>query len=128
MRVVRLTRLERRVLLALLDGPQRGYGIVCAVAKGSCGALLGPGRLYRIIDRLVDAGLVVECQPDPDGARRYGIARTADAAVCETAAAGGFSPASPRAATLARLGLVVRAAAARVITRVRRLSWPSYSR
>lgn len=62
-----LTRLEYHVLLAMAEGPRYGYAIKEAVEVESDGAL-GPraGTLYRVIARLIGAGLVVECEAPPD--------------------------------------------------------------
>jgi DNA-binding PadR family transcriptional regulator len=73
-----LNALESHVLLALATGPLYGYAIKDAVEADSAGAL-GPraGSLYRVIARLVTAGLVEEAEPagkresHPGHARRY---------------------------------------------------------
>jgi DNA-binding PadR family transcriptional regulator len=49
------------VLLALLDGPSHGYGILQTVREQSAGRVpLGTGSLYRHLSRLIDTGLVEE--------------------------------------------------------------------
>lgn len=97
---MRRTRLEQRVLLTLLHGPQHGYGIVCALQEGVRSVVLGPGRLYRVIDKLVHAGLIRECQPGSDGARRYRISEAAEASVLDAATSGAPSPATEWPAVL----------------------------
>jgi DNA-binding PadR family transcriptional regulator len=55
----RMTERAYLVLLSLVEQPRHGYGIVGAVLELSNGATkLGPGTLYGLLDRLVDAGLV----------------------------------------------------------------------
>ena len=68
---------EFRILLALLDAPAHGYGIMQEVERRSGGeALLGPGTLYGAVKRMLERGLIVEA-PTPEGAepgsgrRRY---------------------------------------------------------
>jgi DNA-binding PadR family transcriptional regulator len=70
--------LEYHVLLALATGPLYGYAIKAAVETDSDGALAPrAGTLYRVLARLVSAGLVSEAEPDdeppphPGHARRY---------------------------------------------------------
>ena len=73
-----LSTLEFHVLLALASKPLYGYAITDAVAKESSGTLAPrAGSLYRVIARLITAGLVMEADPDqepephPGHARRY---------------------------------------------------------
>jgi DNA-binding PadR family transcriptional regulator len=57
------------ILLALATGERHGYGIMREVAADTAGAMkLGPGTLYGCLKRMLDAGLVEECEerPDPD--------------------------------------------------------------
>ena len=71
-----LTRNEFHVLLALLDGPRHGYGIMQDLAELTSGDLkLGPGTLYTAIARLERAGLIDECEADADRRRCYRITR-----------------------------------------------------
>ena len=69
--------LEYHVLLAVASGALHGYEIAERVAAESAGALRPrAGSLYRVIARLVGAGLVVESEPEseashPGLARRY---------------------------------------------------------
>jgi DNA-binding PadR family transcriptional regulator len=69
--------LEYHVLLAVASGALHGYGIAERVAAESAGALRPrAGSLYRVIARLVGAGLVVESEAEseashPGLARRY---------------------------------------------------------
>ncbi len=47
------TRAEFHVLLALLDGPRHGYGLMRDVGELSGGELqIGPGTLYTAVKRL----------------------------------------------------------------------------
>ena len=51
------------LLLALSEGESHGYGLVQDVAARTNGAIrLEPGNLYRVIRRLLDAGLVAESE------------------------------------------------------------------
>lgn len=65
------------ILLTLLDAPRHGYAILQAAeqAPGARGDLQ-PGSLYRLLARLLDAGLVAELADheipdDADSRRRY---------------------------------------------------------
>ena len=71
-----LTRNEFHVLLALLDGPRHGYGIMRDVQELTSGDLrLGPGTLYTAIARLERGGLIEECEADADRRRCYRVTR-----------------------------------------------------
>jgi DNA-binding PadR family transcriptional regulator len=64
------------ILLALSSGESHGYGILLDVAARTNGGLrLGPGTLYRTIQRLLEQGLIEEprhpSQPRGDPRRRY---------------------------------------------------------
>jgi DNA-binding PadR family transcriptional regulator len=62
-----LRPVEFHILLALADGERHGYAIRQEAAARSGGEiLLEPGTLYRALRRLLEAGLVAECRPDPD--------------------------------------------------------------
>jgi len=66
-----LTSAQFHILLTLSEGPRHGYGIMKEIADRTNGATeLGPGTLYRSINKLLRAGLLVEvpssCQ-EPDG-------------------------------------------------------------
>ena len=69
--------LEYHVLLALASGALHGYALAERIADESAGALRPrAGSLYRVIARLIGAGLVVESEPEdepshPGLARRY---------------------------------------------------------
>jgi DNA-binding PadR family transcriptional regulator len=70
--------LEYHVLLAMAAGPQYGYAIKAAVESESDGTVSPrAGSLYRVLARLVSAGLVAETEPDggvsphPGRARKY---------------------------------------------------------
>jgi DNA-binding PadR family transcriptional regulator len=53
------------ILLALQDGESHGYRIRADVVARSGGTLrLDPGSLYRLIARLLDAGLISESSVD----------------------------------------------------------------
>ena len=61
-----LTRIEFLVLAALGKGPLHGYGIVQEVERISDGAERPrPGNLYRVLDRLLDRGLLAEADLEP---------------------------------------------------------------
>lgn len=60
------------LLVALSAGAQHGYGLIDRVADLSEGEMcLGPGTLYRTLQRLAAEGLVTELEtPDPTDPRR----------------------------------------------------------
>lgn len=72
-----LTPAAFHILLALADGECHGYGIMQEVASLTGGQMqLGPGTLYRSIQRLLASELIAEAdeRPDPaldDERRRY---------------------------------------------------------
>jgi DNA-binding PadR family transcriptional regulator len=71
-----LTRAEFHVLLAVLEGPRHGYGIMQDVDALTAGELrLGPGTMYTAIARLERAGLLEECEADGDRRRCYRVTR-----------------------------------------------------
>ena len=81
-----LTRNEFHVLLALLDGPRHGYGIMQDVEELTSGQLkLGPGTLYTAIARLERAGLIDECEADAGRRRCYRISRKGKSAASQEA-------------------------------------------
>jgi DNA-binding PadR family transcriptional regulator len=81
-----LTRNEFHVLLALLDGPRHGYGIMQDVQELTSGDFkLGPGTLYTAIARLERAGLIEECEPDADRRRCYRVTRKGKTAASQEA-------------------------------------------
>jgi DNA-binding PadR family transcriptional regulator len=58
-----LTRVVFHVLLALADGPRHGYAIMKDVESHTEGALtLGAGTLYGTLQRLTEAGCVVDTE------------------------------------------------------------------
>ena len=65
------------VLIALAEGERHGYAILQEVASRTGGEVrLGPGTLYRTIQRLLEQGLILETEERPDPAldderRRY---------------------------------------------------------
>ena len=70
------TRAEFHVLLALLDGPRHGYGLMQDVEELSGGGLqLGPGTLYTAIKRLRLSKLISETDADADRRRCYRLTR-----------------------------------------------------
>lgn len=73
-----MSTLEYHVLLALADGPRYGYAVKDAVESESAGTLRPrAGSLYRVLARLMTAGLVVGTVPDespsphPGRTRKY---------------------------------------------------------
>lgn len=81
-----LTRNEFHVLLALLDGPRHGYGIMQDVQELTSGDFkLGPGTLYTAIARLERAGLIEECEADADRRRCYRVTRKGKTAASQEA-------------------------------------------
>ncbi len=70
-----LTPAVFHILLALADGERHGYGIMLEVDRITSGQLrLGPGTLYRSIQRMLVDGLIVErkeaVDPEVDDERR----------------------------------------------------------
>ncbi|MFT4125408.1 MAG: helix-turn-helix transcriptional regulator [Gordonia sp. (in: high G+C Gram-positive bacteria)] len=58
------------LLVALSDGEQHGYALAGRVAELTAqGVRLGPGTLYRTLQRLRVDGLIVEVGADPDAQR-----------------------------------------------------------
>jgi DNA-binding PadR family transcriptional regulator len=71
-----MTNLEYHVLLALAQGPLYGYAIKDAVAAESSGTIAPrAGSLYRVLARLMSAGLVKEVSPRGDVPAHPGLAR-----------------------------------------------------
>lgn len=72
-----LTPVAFEVLLALAEGDQHGYAVMLEVERRSGGAIrLHAGSLYRVLNRLLETGLIDELdeRPDPendDQRRRY---------------------------------------------------------
>lgn len=72
-----LTPAVFQVLLALADGPSHGYGIMQEVGEFTAGSTrLGPGTLYRSIQRMQVDGLIEELaiavhDESDDDRRRY---------------------------------------------------------
>jgi len=80
------TRVEFHVLLALLDGPRHGYGLMQDVDALSGGELqLGPGTLYTAIKRLRESRLISETDADADRRRCYKLTRKGKTVVEEEA-------------------------------------------
>lgn len=62
--------MELLVLATLADGPLHGYGLVTALSDQTDGRMrIRPGNLYRVLDRLTDAGLLSESVAPPAPAR-----------------------------------------------------------
>jgi DNA-binding PadR family transcriptional regulator len=74
-----LTPLVSEVLLALVDQPRHGYGVILDVAQRTDGLIkMRTGTLYILLQRLLDQDLIepVESRPKRDDDRRrryYGI-------------------------------------------------------
>ena len=72
-----LTPAVFHVLIALADGPSHGYGIMQEVDEFTAGSTrLGPGTLYRSIQRMLVDGLIEELEiaahdETDDDRRRY---------------------------------------------------------
>lgn len=87
-----LTPAAFQVLLALTAGPTHGYAIMRFVEEVSDGTVrLGPGTLYRTLQRLVADDMVVEVaneSEDPHDARRryYELTKQGRTAAAEEAA------------------------------------------
>lgn len=66
-----LTPVAFEILLALGEGERHGYAIMQAVEARTAGRTsLHPGTLYRALGRLVDTGLLEECEHDEGADRR----------------------------------------------------------
>jgi DNA-binding PadR family transcriptional regulator len=70
-----LKPVDLQLLLALAEGELHGYGLVQAIDEATGGLVqLDPGNLYRVIKRLLAAGLVAESDrraaPGTGGERR----------------------------------------------------------
>lgn len=58
-----LSRTEFLVLAILVDEPLHGYGVVKAIEERTGGEVrLRPANLYRVLDRLLDRGLLEEAE------------------------------------------------------------------
>jgi DNA-binding PadR family transcriptional regulator len=63
------------ILLVLIEGPRHGYGLMKDVERESNGEVrLEIGSLYRLLARLLDAGLIEETEGD-ERRRFYRISR-----------------------------------------------------
>lgn len=83
-----LTPAVLHILLALSTGERHGYGIMKQAEADSQGKVtMGPGTLYGSIKRMMEAGLIRECDkrvdPEMDDERRiyYEITRAGRAAL-----------------------------------------------
>lgn len=80
------TRIEFHVLVALLDGPRHGYGVMQDLDELTGGELrLGPGTLYSAIKRLLGGGLIEECDADAERRRCYRLTRRGKSVATEEA-------------------------------------------
>jgi DNA-binding PadR family transcriptional regulator len=75
-----LTPVSFEILLALAGGDQHGYAVMLEIEQRTGGAVhLHTGSLYRALNRLLEAGLIVEVDerpgPEEDDERRryYGL-------------------------------------------------------
>ena len=59
------------ILLALVDEPRHGWGLVADIEKRLGGEPILPGNFYRTLRRLLAEGLIVEARR-PGGARGSG--------------------------------------------------------
>ena len=80
-RVAALVPLQPRdylILLALVDGPMHGHGLLRAVEQEAGGVLFDPANLYRLLRKLERDALVSEVRPTPkqDGHQRREYPRT----------------------------------------------------
>ena len=68
-----LTPAVFHILLALADGQRHGYGIMQEIMTLSDERIkIGPGTLYRSINKLLEDGLIEECDgPEAERERRY---------------------------------------------------------
>ena len=72
-----LTPAMFQVLVALADGDKHGYAVIKEVRRRTNDKVqLGAGTQYAIVKRLLEGGLIIECdeRPDPaldDERRRY---------------------------------------------------------
>jgi DNA-binding PadR family transcriptional regulator len=67
-----LTPAVFHILLALAGGRKHGYAIMKQVEADAAGSLrMGPGTLYGSLQRMSDAGLVVELEESDNERRRY---------------------------------------------------------
>jgi DNA-binding PadR family transcriptional regulator len=103
-----LKPVELELLLALVDQERHGYGLVQQIALQTDDLVqLEPGNLYRVIQRLLDAGLVSESSRrstgDGDERRRYYRLTALGARVV--------------AAELQRMRALLASAPARILTR-----------
>src|SRR5262245_26973931 len=71
-----MNTLDYHVLLALSSGPLHGYAIKDAIAADSAGSETPrAGTLYRVVARLITAGLVRETEPSEGRPPHPGLER-----------------------------------------------------
>lgn len=65
------------ILLALLDGPLHGHGLLRAMEQDAGGVVFDPANLYRLLRKLERDALVSEvrpqAKPDPHRRREYSL-------------------------------------------------------
>lgn len=67
-----LKPVDLQLLIPLADEERHGYALVQAIEEGTGGLVrLDPGNLYRVIKRMLAAGLIAESdRPTPPGEER----------------------------------------------------------
>ena len=87
-----LSRTEFLVLAVLVDEPRHGYGVVKAIEDRTGGRVrLRPANLYRVLDRLLDRGLLREADRSEDASgggdrsRFFAVTRLGQRAALEEA-------------------------------------------
>ncbi len=71
-----MSTLEYHVLLAMAGGPLHGYAIKQRVESESGGSVMPrAGTLYRVVARLLGAGMVTEVEPAEAAVPHPGLAR-----------------------------------------------------
>ena len=69
-----LTSAVLHVLLALVDSPQHGYGVMQSVAETATSEPpMGPSTVYGSLSRMVDAGLVRVNRASGRRSKRYAL-------------------------------------------------------
>lgn len=69
-----LNPLDFLVLAILADGPLHGYGLAGEIGERTGGAVeVRPGNLYRVLDRLLQRGLVAEVPPQDSAPGRRDV-------------------------------------------------------
>ena len=69
--VLPLKPADFHILMVLTEGARHGYGMMQRVAEQSSGRVqLEVGSLYRLIARMTEGGLIVECKTPRGGSER----------------------------------------------------------